>query len=267
MLKQLFGAPLLVALILSGSARAAPAPPGLDMVVTAVTGKPLGKRGPLRLLDQLREPDLVRVPAGATLVVFQYQDALQYTLHGPGSFAARRTGLVRVSGTGTLATERLDPAFAQLRARSSAALVKAGVTVRSSAAGAPDSPPDDDAVDPSSVLLRWAERAHVGQYGVTLTDRADRVLYRTELSGNAAGPAGIFALPLGSTYRWELTWHDRAGQVRMAAHRFSTLTAPQLATMARLRPAAGAPPATRIMFGLWLLGTGASELAEPYLAP
>jgi hypothetical protein len=242
-----------------GCAPASAAEAGIG-IVTAVKGAVTLNRGPLQLMDQLRQPGLVRVPAGGELVVFVYRGAREYTLGGPGDFAVSMSGIARNGAAGTLAMKRMDPLFAGISAPP-AGVVQAGATLR----GADTAAGQDEAVDASQPVLRWPAREHIGNYQVVLADAGDRVLYRAEASANEATPPELVRLAPGARYRLELTWREPGGQLRMTARHFSTLDAVQAQAVARLRPDAGASPASRVLFGLWLRSLGAWSMAKPFL--
>lgn len=252
-----------VALLLASASQfALAAQPAPEHIVTFVAGSATAGKRPLRLLDPLPAGARLRLEKGARLVVFRFRDAVETTLAGPGGFAVGRDGVTRTGAGGSLRQERIDPAFGSAAAGVQHA-VQAGVTVRTGAAGASASPCEDAAVLPGEVVLRWSERTHTGDYGIVLADEAERVLHTDRIAGlEAAVPANLLAP--GARYRWELSWRDASGSLRLQACRFVLLSAGDAADMARLRPAAGAPAARHTLFHLWLRARGA---ATPGLEP
>jgi len=197
---------------------AAAAPPAPDQLVTFVAGSAHAGKRPLRLLDPIVPGTRIVLGPGARLVVYRSSDALETTLSGPGSFVAGREGIARAGAGGSLSQARVDPISGSAAGLRNA--VQAGVTVRSgSAAAAGDTPCEGAAVAPGALVLRWRERAHTGEYGVTLADEGERLLHTAQVAGlEAPVPDGLLAP--GARYRWELTWRDAAGNLRLAACRF-----------------------------------------------
>jgi hypothetical protein len=251
---------LLWSVCIPGSAAGA----GQDYVVTVVTGTAASGGNALRFMDQLAPGRSIALEQGAQLVVFRFRGALEYTLSGPGSFAVHDSGIVRTSASGTLQMKRMDPAFSGA-APSAGKLAQAGVTMRSGATIARDSPWNGDKVLPGAPVFRWSERPHVGDYAFLLADAGDRILLDTQQAGTELALPDVRLAP-GASYRWELAWRDPAGQMRMAMVRFGTLPAADAATLERLRPPPGAAGSAGVLFGLWLRSVGALSLAEPYLA-
>jgi hypothetical protein len=209
----------LAAMLLACPWAAAQAAP--DQLVTFVAGSAHAGKRPLRLLDPIEPGTRIVLGPGARLVVFRSSDTLETTLTGPGSFVAGREGIARAGAGGTLRRVRMDPASGNAHGRPGVRnAVQAGVTVRSGgAAAAGDTPCEGAAVAPGALVLRWRERAHTGEYGVTLAGEDERVLHAAQVAGlEAAVPDGVLAP--GARYRWELTWRDAAGNLRLAACRF-----------------------------------------------
>lgn len=253
---------LLLYLAMCGSAQAGA--PNIG-IVTAAKGALSNKGDAIALMDDVQEAAVLRIAAGGEVVVFLYPGAREYTLTGPGVFAVRSRGVARTSATGSVAMKPMDPLFGAI-ATPRAGLVQAGATVRSGVAPTDDINASGEAVDPAQPVFRWPARGHTGNYQVMLTDANDQVLYRTEAVDNQATPPDTLRLAPGAPFRLELTWREPGGQLRLRVYDFSTLDAHHAQALARLRPDAAAPPAARVLFGLWLRSLGAWSLAQPYLA-
>lgn len=252
----------LVALLLASACQQAPAAqPEPEYVVTLVAGGATAGKRALRLLDPLPGGTRIHLAQGARLIVFRFRDAMETTMTGSGQFVVGREGIAPIGGSGTLRQERMDQAYGTAAMRNP---VPAGVTVRAGGLQPAATPHTGETVAPGTLVLRWSERAHSGNYGVVLADAADRTLHVAEVAEQEVViPAGLLAP--GGQYRWELSWRDGAGVMRLAEHRFSVLSAADAATLERLRPAAGASSSRRVLFGLWLRAKGASTLAAPFL--
>lgn len=237
---------------------------GKDYVVTVVTGTAASGGNPLRFMEHLAPGRSIALEQAAQVVVFRFRGALEYTLGGPGSFAVRDSGIVRTSVSGTLQVKRMDPAFSGA-APAGGKLAQAGVTMRGSAASAHDTPQNGDKIVPGAPLFRWGERPHAGDYAFLLADADDRVLVDTKQAGTELALPELRLAP-GAAYRWQLTWRDPAGQMRMAMYRFATLSAADAATLERLRPAPSVARSEAVLFGLWLRSVGAVTLSESWLA-
>lgn len=233
-------------------------------IVTAVKGALSEGGDAVALMDYVQEARVLRVAAGGEVVVFLYAGAREYTLTGPGVFTVGNHGVARSDATGSVVMKRMDPLFGAI-ATPRPGLVQAGATVRSSAAPIDDPRASGEAVDPGQPVFRWPARDHTGNYQVTLIDAKGQVLYRTEAVDNQAAPPDTLRLAPGVAFRLELTWREPNGQLRLRGYDFSTLGAHHAQAIPRLRPDAAAPPASRVLFGLWLRSLGAWSLSQPYL--
>jgi len=250
-------ATLLIAACAPAAAQATP-----DQVVTFVAGSAHAGQRPLRLLDPLQPGARIQLAPGARLVVFRFGDSLETIMAGPGSFVVGREGIARAGAGGTLRQVRMDPAFGSAAAGLRNP-VQAGVTVRSAATETADAP-CEEAVAPGALVLRWREREHAGDYGVTVIDEGEQVRHAARTAEREAAVPDTVLAP-GARYRWELTWRDASGSLRLAGCRFALLSALDAADMSRLRPAADASASRRVLFGLWLRARGAFAQAAPYL--
>lgn len=233
-------------------------------IVTVVKGALSQKGGAIALMDHVQEAGVLRVAAGGEVVVFLYAGAREYTLTGPGVFALGSRGVARTGATGSVAMKRMDPLFGAI-ATPRAGLVQAGATVRSGAAPVDATSAFGEAIDPAQPVFRWPARGHIGNYQVMLTDANGQELYRTEAVDNLAAPPDVLRLAPGARFRLELTWREPGGQLRLHGYDFSTLDAHHAQALARLRPDASAPPASKVLYGVWLRSLGAWSLAQPYL--
>lgn len=204
--------------------------------------------GPVALLTEIGDGDVLELAPGARLVLIHYWPGHEYTLAGPGR--------VRV-GHGAL--EALAGAPPERRSGSGGVRVNPSGLVQAAVRTRDRSTPQFRLLHPVGVRLllpqaefHWEMPQAATEVGFSLSSDNGAVLYegRTR-EARIVLPASI-RLAAGARYAWRVTSANGQGPERTAIAGFSTATVELAEAVRRLRPNEQAAVSELVAFALWL---------------
>lgn len=247
------------------------APAVAGLLVTEVAGKvAIEGVGTVATLAEIPEGARLTVPAGARVVLVHLRNGREFRLADGGRYRVTADGIETAAGRAVAAVPLPAGDLPAVRVVTSRVAQAAVVMKEVGRPGLRDileeeswlTSPVDTAVVTLTPPFAWRAVPGADRYTLTLAAEGGATLWAGSTAATQAPLPGDIRLSPGSRYVWKVEAAAAGKPLAAAEAAFSTASAEAMERLARLRPAADAPFARRVLYAAQLREAGAVEEAR-----